>query len=112
VNYLVPHVLHFVCIFYTRYLLLAHQLYHTLTLTLFFQVLMKEEIGQDNLAIAWKYPGQYLEVIPAIYSRNVKPGWPVTCVNDSDCDDGVWCNGKLFYLKYHLRSHSKYEDCI
>jgi hypothetical protein len=60
---------------------------------------MREGCGDDFLAIAWLYPGQELEVIPALHSRTVKPGWPATCANDSDCDDGVWCNGKLHY--YH-----------
>ncbi len=56
---------------------------------------MKEGGGQDFLAIAWEYSDQELEVIPAAHSRMTKPSWPVTCANDSDCDDGVWCNGKL-----------------
>ena len=64
----------------------------------FAQVLMKEGGGGDFLAIAWQYPGQELEVVPATYSRVTRPGWPVTCSNDSDCDDGVWCNGKLCYF--------------
>jgi len=55
---------------------------------------MKESSVLDNLAIAWQYPGQELEVVPATYSRVTRPGWPVTCSNDLDCDDGVWCNGK------------------
>ena len=59
---------------------------------------MKEGGGGDFLAIAWQYPGQELEVVPATYSRVTRPGWPVTCSNDSDCDDGVWCNGKLCYF--------------
>ena len=29
---------------------------------------MKEGMGDDNLAIAWEYPGQALEVIPAMFS--------------------------------------------
>ena len=48
----------------------------------------------DHLAIAWQYPGQELEVVPATYSQVTRPGWPVTCSNGLDCDDGVWCNGK------------------
>ncbi len=55
---------------------------------------MKEGTGHDFLAIAWQYSDRILEVIPATNSRMTKPGWPVTCANDSDCDDGVWCNGK------------------
>jgi hypothetical protein len=56
---------------------------------------MKEAYGRNTLAIAWQYPGQELEVIPATNCTMTRPGWPVTCANDSDCDDGVWCNGKL-----------------
>jgi len=55
---------------------------------------MKEQFVFDNLAIAWQYPGQELEVILANYSAMTRPSWPVTCSNDLDCDDGVWCNGK------------------
>ena len=56
---------------------------------------MKEGGGNDNLAIAWLIPGQEsVEVIPANYSAMTRPGWPVTCTNDLECDDGVWCNGK------------------
>ena len=64
----------------------------------FIQALVKDGYGNANLAIAWQYPGQELEVIPANYSVMTRPGWPVTCAKDSDCDDGVWCNGKLCYL--------------
>ena len=61
----------------------------------FAQALMKEGEGGDFLAIAWLIPGQEsVEVIPANYSAMTRPGWPVTCTNDLDCDDGVWCNGK------------------
>jgi len=60
---------------------------------------MKEANGYDHLAIAWQYPGQALEVIPAWFSRTTRPGWPAACTVDSDCDDGVWCNGKLFCHK-------------
>jgi hypothetical protein len=56
---------------------------------------VKEGTGHVFLAIAWEYSDRELEVIPASHSRMTKPGWPVTCANDSDCDDGVWCNGKL-----------------
>ena len=41
---------------------------------------MKEESGDDYLAIAWEYPGQALEVIPASFSL-VK----LTCDKDSSC---------------------------
>jgi hypothetical protein len=34
---------------------------------------MKEAHGRDNLAVAWQYPGQALEVIPARYSRMTSP---------------------------------------
>jgi hypothetical protein len=34
---------------------------------------MKEQYGRDNLAVAWQYPGQELEVIPARYSRMTSP---------------------------------------
>ena len=34
---------------------------------------MKEGVGNDNLAIAWEYPGQTLEVIPAKFSRIINP---------------------------------------
>jgi hypothetical protein len=61
----------------------------------FAQALMKDGEGGDFLAIAWQYPGQEFEVIPAYYSRVTRPGWPVTCTHDSECEDGVWCNGKL-----------------
>ena len=55
---------------------------------------MKEKSHSDNLAIGWRYPGQALEVVPARYSRMTRPiTWPATCVVDSDCDDGLWCNG-------------------
>ncbi len=37
------------------------------------QALMKEGGGGDNLAIAWQYPGQAQEVIPASYSLMTKP---------------------------------------
>ena len=61
---------------------------------------MMDVDSDDNLAIAWQYPSQVLEVIPAWYSRTIKPGWPATCALDSDCDDGLWCNGKLWYHWY------------
>ena len=70
----------------------------SLVLTFSIQVLVKESYGVDNLAIAWQYPGQLLDVIPAWYSRTARPGWPVTCAVDSDCDDGVWCNGMLYHI--------------
>jgi hypothetical protein len=47
---------------------------------------MKEMSNLDNLAIAWQYPGQGIELIPA---------WPATCLVDSDCVDGLWCNGRV-----------------
>ena len=60
------------------------------------KALMKEISDTDNLAIAWKYPGQALEVIPARYSRMTRPTtWPANCAVNSDCDDGIWCNGAL-----------------
>lgn len=34
---------------------------------------MKEGEGLDHLAIAWKYPGQELQVIPAVYSKTTGP---------------------------------------
>ena len=45
----------------------------------FHKALMKEGGEGDNLAVAWQYPGQSREVIPAIYSlvKNVK-GWSST----------------------------------
>ena len=68
---------------------------------------MKENSNIDNLAIAWQYPGQVLEVIPARYSRMTRPNtWPATCLEDYDCDDGLWCNGtfsnKLFRFDWDL----------
>ena len=39
----------------------------------FNQALLKEMNGEDYLAIAWEYPGQELEVIPARYSRMTNP---------------------------------------
>jgi hypothetical protein len=57
---------------------------------------MKEISGSDNLAIAWQYPGQAMKVIPAHYSRMTRPTtWMATCLVDSDCDDGLWCNGTI-----------------
>jgi hypothetical protein len=61
---------------------------------------MMEANGHDHLAIAWQYPGQELEIIPGWYSRTTKPGWPAICMVDSDCDDGVWCNGTFYYHRY------------
>ena len=68
------------------------------------QALMKEVSGNDYLAIAWEYPNQTLEVVPATHSRITRPGWPVTCLFDSDCDDGIFCNGMLLHhwLCFHL----------
>jgi hypothetical protein len=40
----------------------------------FIQALMKEGYGNDHLAIAWQYPGQELEVVPANYSVMTRPG--------------------------------------
>jgi hypothetical protein len=55
---------------------------------------MKENSNTDHLSVAWQYPGQALEVIPARHSRMTRPNtWPVTCLDDHDCDDGLWCNG-------------------
>lgn len=34
---------------------------------------MKEKMYADHLAIAWQYPGQALEVIPARYSMITRP---------------------------------------
>jgi hypothetical protein len=57
---------------------------------------MKEMSNFDNLAIAWQYPGQRIEVIPAHSSRMTRPTtWPATCLVNSDCDDGLWCNGRI-----------------
>ncbi len=58
---------------------------------------MGDTYGKDYLAVAWEYSEQDVEVIPAMHLRMAKPGWPATCINDSDCDDGVWCNGKFYY---------------
>ena len=68
------------------------------------QALMKEVSGNDYLAIAWEYPNQTLEVVPATHSRITRPGWLVTCLFDSDCDDGIFCNGMLLHhwLCFHL----------
>ena len=41
---------------------------------------MKEGLGNDNLAIAWEYPGQTLEVIPAKFSHVTLP-----CKADPSC---------------------------
>ena len=41
---------------------------------------MKEGDGSDNLAIAWEYPGQTLEVIPARFTRV-----NLTCTMDPSC---------------------------
>ncbi len=60
----------------------------------FTQALMTEGDEQDFLAIALEYSVQELDIVPVTQSQMTKPGWPVTCANDSDCDDGVWCNGK------------------
>jgi hypothetical protein len=58
------------------------------------EALMKEMYHTDNLAIAWQYPGQAVEVVPARFSTMIRPTtWPATCAVDSDCDDGLWCNG-------------------
>jgi uncharacterized surface protein with fasciclin (FAS1) repeats len=35
--------------------------------------MMKEEMHADHLAIAWQYPGQALEIIPARYSMITRP---------------------------------------
>jgi hypothetical protein len=35
--------------------------------------MMNEEMYADHLAIAWQYPGQALEVIPARYSMITRP---------------------------------------
>ena len=70
---------------------------------------MKDVEGVGYLAIAWNYTGQELEVIPAIHSQTSKPGWPVTCADDSDCDDGVWCNGKSSYQGTYLWMYSKHD---
>ncbi|KAL3811578.1 hypothetical protein ACHAXA_006863 [Cyclostephanos tholiformis] len=39
----------------------------------FYEALMKEGTGYANLAVAWEYPGVTREVIPAKYSRRMKP---------------------------------------
>jgi hypothetical protein len=36
----------------------------------YYEALMKEGGGGDNLAVAWKYPGQPTDVIPARFSRS------------------------------------------
>ena len=55
---------------------------------------MKEKSHTDNLAIAWQYPDHAVEVVPARYSRMTRPTtWPATCAVDSECDDGLWCDG-------------------
>ena len=48
---------------------------------------MKEGMGDDNLAIAWEYPGQALEVIPAMFSL-VKQTLPI-------CAQVGWCGATL-----------------
>ena len=58
---------------------------------------MKGDSAFQFVSIAWQYPGQELELIPAFYSRMTRPGWPATCQIDLDCDDGVWCNGEFSY---------------
>ena len=44
------------------------------------KALMKEGIGNDNLAIAWAYPGKVLEAIPATFSMV-----ELTCAFDPSC---------------------------
>eukprot|EP00804_Cyclotella_cryptica_P021725 CCRYP_012889-RB/>CCRYP_012889-RB protein AED:0.02 eAED:0.02 QI:1920/1/1/1/1/0.8/5/578/694 len=39
----------------------------------YFEALMKESYGNDNLAIAWQYPGKVREVIPAEFLRTTDP---------------------------------------
>jgi hypothetical protein len=51
------------------------------------RALMKQLIVMDQLWHLVRY-----------YSAMTRPDWPVTCANDIDCDDGLWCNGKLCYL--------------
>ena len=77
------------------------------------QALVKGQAGEDYLAIAWEYPGQILEVVPVTHSRTTRPGWPVTCSVDSDCDDGVWCNGMVFHhwLCFHLVCTPQQNTC-
>jgi hypothetical protein len=58
--------------------------------------------GNKYLSIAWGYPGQELEVVPAYFSQMIRPAWPATCELDSECDDGVCCNGKLSYQSTFL----------
>jgi len=78
------------------------------------QALTKDSDGDDYLAIAWEYPGQTLEVVPVTYSRTTRPGWPVTCSVDSDCDDGFFCNGMLFHhwLCFHLVRTPHQHSCL
>ena len=47
------------------------------------------------------------------YSAMTRPDWPVTCANDIDCDDGLWCNGKLCYLGhiYYLQDFGVLNSC-
>jgi hypothetical protein len=67
-------VLHFMCFSLQRMSpsLSAHQIQFPYTI-IFFQALMAEIYDEDYLAIAWQYPGQKLEVIPAHYSRINRP---------------------------------------
>ena len=46
---------------------------------------MKEEMHADHLAIAWQYPGQALEVIPARYSMITRPT-PATNITSAPFD--------------------------
>ena len=50
---------------------------------------MKEGSGNANLAIAWKYPGKIREVIPATYSRRMKPFPEITI----EAESYLWMQG-------------------
>jgi hypothetical protein len=91
-NVFVSHVLYFYLLLLAT--ILANQIKCRLAINhCMTQALMRESRGEDYLAVAWQYTGQDVHVIPAGQSRMTRPGW--TCATDSDCDDGVWCNGKL-----------------
>lgn len=44
----------------------------------YYEALMKEGTGYAHLAVAWEYPGVTREVIPAKYSRRMKPSPDIT----------------------------------
>ena len=51
---------------------------------------MKEGLGNDNLAVAWQFPGQLREIISAHHSLIVNSKYKAFYCGIDSCNQAVW----------------------